>query len=380
MKSNATEDLTNQTISEKREKSIGNATAQSVGNMTESHPANISTTSLDSNNGTKSKPSNDSITVSASASINITGIGETNKTKTITKTSTSHINTTTATGTAGNSTVSNNKASNETASNNKFSNNKVNNDTVNNNSASNDTVSNNTVTNTSSSLHNATTIPASPPHNSTTSPLPEGVVSLVLDNNHHSNSTGYNISSANDTHQSGNKGTLKDILDANVFSPNSTLIIISGGNHTALNETIGSAKNRIPASSSFQRTTKTNDHIIPDLVDIFKDADDQDDDGNALIGGASSTSKHIKKLQKNIAVAQTLRDRIAKTLLGHCGMIGEHVLSTFVAMDRIMSRIQHLAHLVSKKYDIPGENIEDIVREKEDQVIEKFLRDVFVRF
>ena len=93
-----------------------------------------------------------------------------------------------------------------------------------------------------------------------------------------------------------------------------------------------------------------------------------------------STSKHIKKLQKNIAVAQTLRDRISKTLLGHCGMIGEHVLSTFVAMDKIMTRIQHLANLVSKKYNVPGQNIKDIVYEKEDQVIEKFLRDVFTRF
>lgn len=98
-----------------------------------------------------------------------------------------------------------------------------------------------------------------------------------------------------------------------------------------------------------------------------KDADD------------ARTSQHVHYLQKHIKGARALRKLIAKTLVGHCKTTGKRILTAFVAMDKALARAQAIATVIGKKFNIDTDKIDDLVGDKEDQVVETFLRDIFTK-
>lgn len=89
--------------------------------------------------------------------------------------------------------------------------------------------------------------------------------------------------------------------------------------------------------------------------------------------------QHIGYLQRHIKGAQSLRKLIAKTLVGHCKSTGKRIFDAFVAMDKALARAQTIATVIGKKFNIDMDKIDGLVGDKEDQVIETFLKDIFTK-
>lgn len=91
-------------------------------------------------------------------------------------------------------------------------------------------------------------------------------------------------------------------------------------------------------------------------------------------------SSHVKYLQKHLSSAQDLRKLISRALIGHCKATGKRILKAFVAMDKALERAQSIATVIGKKFKVDASKIENIVVNKEDEVVESFLRDIFSNF
>jgi len=90
-------------------------------------------------------------------------------------------------------------------------------------------------------------------------------------------------------------------------------------------------------------------------------------------------SKHVQYLQKHIKSARSLRKLIAKTLIGHCKSTGKRILEAFIAMDKALERAQTIAEVIGKKFHVDPDKIQSLVGDKEDEVVETFLRDIFTK-
>ncbi|XP_066916618.1 uncharacterized protein [Clytia hemisphaerica] len=89
--------------------------------------------------------------------------------------------------------------------------------------------------------------------------------------------------------------------------------------------------------------------------------------------------QHIGYLQRHIKGARSLRKLIAKTLVGHCKSTGKRIFDAFVAMDKALARAQTIATVIGKKFNIDIDRIDALVGDKEDQVVETFLKDIFTK-
>lgn len=89
--------------------------------------------------------------------------------------------------------------------------------------------------------------------------------------------------------------------------------------------------------------------------------------------------QHVGYLQRHIKGARALRKLIAKTLVGHCKSTGQRILDAFVAMDKALARAQTIASVIGKKFNIDPDRIDALVGDKEDQVVETFLKDIFTK-
>lgn len=91
------------------------------------------------------------------------------------------------------------------------------------------------------------------------------------------------------------------------------------------------------------------------------------------------TLQHVGYLQRHIKGARALRKLIAKTLVGHCKSTGQRILDAFVAMDKALARAQTIAAVIGKKFNVDADRIDALVGDKEDQVVETFLKDIFTK-
>nr|XP_047135433.1 uncharacterized protein LOC100199667 [Hydra vulgaris] len=91
------------------------------------------------------------------------------------------------------------------------------------------------------------------------------------------------------------------------------------------------------------------------------------------------SSRHVKYLKKHIKSARSLRKLIAKTLVGHCKSTGKRILEAFVAMDKALERAQAIAEVIGQKFHVNTDLISNLVDDKEDEVVETFLRDIFTK-
>ena len=89
--------------------------------------------------------------------------------------------------------------------------------------------------------------------------------------------------------------------------------------------------------------------------------------------------QHIGYLQRHIKGARSLRKLIARTLVGHCKSTGKRIFEAFVAMDKALARAQTIATVIGKKFNIDIDRIDALVGDKEDQVVETFLKDIFTK-
>ena len=102
--------------------------------------------------------------------------------------------------------------------------------------------------------------------------------------------------------------------------------------------------------------------------------------GKGANGDKHHISSHMKYLQKHLSSAQDLRKLISRALIGHCKATGKRILKAFIAMDKALSRAQTIATVIGKKFKVDASKIENIVINKEDEVVESFLRDIFSNF
>jgi len=97
-------------------------------------------------------------------------------------------------------------------------------------------------------------------------------------------------------------------------------------------------------------------------------------------GDKHQIASHVKFLQKHLSSAQDLRKLISRALIGHCKATGKRILKAFIAMDKALARAQTIATVIGKKFKVDSSKIENIVINKEDEVVESFLRDIFSNF
>ena len=88
---------------------------------------------------------------------------------------------------------------------------------------------------------------------------------------------------------------------------------------------------------------------------------------------------HVRYLQKHIKDARSLRKLIAKTLIGHCKSTGKRILEAFIAMDKALERAQAIAEIIGRKFHVDTDKIKTLVDDKEDDVVETFLKDIFTK-
>jgi hypothetical protein len=93
----------------------------------------------------------------------------------------------------------------------------------------------------------------------------------------------------------------------------------------------------------------------------------------------AGNTNHIKYLKKHLAGARSLRTLISRTLIKHCKTTGEKLFQAFVAMDKALGRAEAIAQDIGEKFHINYEHVEQLVAQKEDDVVESFLRDVFTK-
>ena len=135
--------------------------------------------------------------------------------------------------------------------------------------------------------------------------------------------------------------------------------------------------------NSENESKKSEDKPITVDIDIDQNAGQQGSDGGKMKDGNDDKhhiSSHVKYLQKHLSSAQDLRKLISRALIGHCKTTGKRILKAFVAMDKALARAQTIATVIGKKFKVDGTKIENIVINKEDQVVESFLRDIFSNF
>lgn len=122
----------------------------------------------------------------------------------------------------------------------------------------------------------------------------------------------------------------------------------------------GAAKASVSADSSSP---------LGDLTDLTGDKKSED----------PISLQHIGYLQRHIKGARSLRKLIARTLVGHCKSTGKRIFEAFVAMDKALARAQTIATVIGKKFNIDIDRIDALVGDKEDQVVETFLKDIFTK-
>lgn len=139
--------------------------------------------------------------------------------------------------------------------------------------------------------------------------------------------------------------------------------------------------------------TKTNDEdkvtfaktsSLENLQSDRKDLDHTTDENASFITTPvaeedGETARHVHYLKKHIQGARSLRKLIAKTLVGHCKSTGKRILSAFIAMDKALERAQAIATVIGGKFNVDPAKIDNLVTDKEDQVVETFLRDIFTK-
>lgn len=132
-----------------------------------------------------------------------------------------------------------------------------------------------------------------------------------------------------------------------------------------------------------------DDHPVTVNIDIDPNADKNIKATAKLDGGKDKSdgssdkhhlASHVKYLQKHLNSAQDLRKLISRALIGHCKTTGKRILKAFIAMDKALARAQNIATVIGKKFKVDASKIETIVVNKEDEVVESFLRDIFSNF
>ena len=111
-------------------------------------------------------------------------------------------------------------------------------------------------------------------------------------------------------------------------------------------------------------------HEAKELSNLDQSSEEKDD---------NLSSRHVKYLKKHIKSARSLRKLIAKTLVGHCKSTGKRILEAFVAMDKALERAQAIAEVIGQKFHVNTDLINNLVDDKEDEVVETFLRDIFTK-
>ena len=136
---------------------------------------------------------------------------------------------------------------------------------------------------------------------------------------------------------------------------------------------------------------EADDHPVTVNIDIDPNADKNIKATAKLDGGKDKgksddssdkhhLASHVKYLQKHLNSAQDLRKLISRALIGHCKTTGKRILKAFIAMDKALARAQNIATVIGKKFKVDAGKIETIVVNKEDEVVESFLRDIFSNF
>ena len=139
------------------------------------------------------------------------------------------------------------------------------------------------------------------------------------------------------------------------------------------------------------KSGEADDHPVTVNIDIDPNAD-KNIKATAKLDGRKDKDKpdsssdkhhlasHVKYLQKHLNSAQDLRKLISRALIGHCKTTGKRILKAFIAMDKALARAQNIATVIGKKFKVDAGKIETIVVNKEDEVVESFLRDIFSNF
>ena len=127
----------------------------------------------------------------------------------------------------------------------------------------------------------------------------------------------------------------------------------------------------------------SEDHPVTVNIDIDPTADKTSEElkqAKDQTPNSHHIESHVKYLQKHLSSAQDLRKLISRALIGHCKATGKRILKAFVAMDKALARAQNIATVIGKKFKVDASKIETIVVNKEDEVVESFLRDIFSNF
>ena len=143
--------------------------------------------------------------------------------------------------------------------------------------------------------------------------------------------------------------------------------------------------------SKKDKSGDSDDHPVTVNIDIDPNADKNIKATAKLDGGKDKdksngssdkhhVASHVKYLQKHLNSAQDLRKLISRALIGHCKTTGKRILKAFIAMDKALARAQNIATVIGKKFKVDAGKIETIVVNKEDEVVESFLRDIFSNF
>ena len=157
----------------------------------------------------------------------------------------------------------------------------------------------------------------------------------------------------------------------------------------AWRELLDKKKKELAELEDLQANKKSNDledKPVTVNIDIDQNSLQTGNDEKKLSTGKGGNgdkhhiANHVKYLQKHLSSAQDLRKLISRALIGHCKATGKRILKAFIAMDKALSRAQTIATVIGKKFKVDASKIENIVINKEDEVVESFLRDIFSNF
>ena len=127
--------------------------------------------------------------------------------------------------------------------------------------------------------------------------------------------------------------------------------------------------------TSLTTPTETRGEASKKSIDNLMTVKPEDNNAN----NNNNPDHHVRYLQKHIKDARSLRKLIAKTLIGHCKSTGKRILEAFIAMDKALERAQTIAEIIGRKFHVDTDKIKTLVDDKEDDVVETFLKDIFTK-
>ena len=127
--------------------------------------------------------------------------------------------------------------------------------------------------------------------------------------------------------------------------------------------------------TSLTTPTETRGEASKKSIDNLMTIKPEDNNAN----NNNNPDHHVRYLQKHIKDARSLRKLIAKTLIGHCKSTGKRILEAFIAMDKALERAQTIAEIIGRKFHVDTDKIKTLVDDKEDDVVETFLKDIFTK-